>query len=58
MNLQQLLGVVPKTLNEILGLPSKLESLLSVNTGFVRPGLNQAVGNLKQNEDLVPRHKR
>jgi len=30
MNLQQLLGVVPKTLNEILSLPSKLESLLGV----------------------------
>jgi hypothetical protein len=43
MNLQQILGVASKSLNEVLGLPSKLESLLGVNTGFMKPGLNQAV---------------
>jgi hypothetical protein len=41
MTLQQILGVASKSLNEVLGLPSKLESLLGVNTGFMKPGLNQ-----------------
>jgi hypothetical protein len=51
MNLQELLGVGQKSLNTVLGLPSRLESLLGVNTGFIKPGLNQAVGDLKQMAD-------
>lgn len=63
MTLQQILGVVPKTLNTILGVPSKLEQLLGINKPNQSFPINDQTSRLRQQDaqfqqgakDILPR---